>query len=428
MKKLIINGGKKLKGNIKISGAKNAALPIMVASLLSDEELIISNIPHVDDISTMANLLINLGAKFTLDSLNGKYGNTGGSIKLQVKKITNSTAPYDLVRKMRASVLVLGALLARSGKAKVSLPGGCAIGDRPLDMHIEALEKMGAKIAINNGYIEATAENGLKGANINLRKKSVGATENILMAASIAQGKTILSNAACEPEVKDLANCLNSMGANIKGAGTDKIIIDGVKKLKKAEHEIIGDRIEAGTYMAAALMTDGKITLTGINKDLLEPVIPIFEKMGADIKIIGQDTIKIKKKSGTLKAIELETSPYPGFPTDMQAQIVALSTIADGQSKITESIFENRFMHIPELNRMGAKIKTNNHTAIIRGVKNLQGAEVMATDLRASVSLVLAGLVANGKTVINRLYHLNRGYERLEEKLLACGADIELVY
>jgi UDP-N-acetylglucosamine 1-carboxyvinyltransferase len=425
MKKLIINGGRKLLGEIEISGSKNATLPIMAASILSSESLLLSNIPHVSDISTMSNILIRLGVEYNLESLNPNKGFEGKVISLNAKNIKSQEALYDLVSKMRASILVLGPLLARFGKARVSLPGGCAIGTRPVDLHLKALEAMGAKILIKSGYVEASGQ--LHGAEINFDKISVGATQNILMAATIAKGQTIINNAAKEPEIVDLANCLIKMGANIVGAGTSKIIINGIKKLSGASHEIIGDRIEAGTYIIACAITNGELTLKGINLDLLKGIKEKLIEAGIEIKEISKNTLKIKRATKNIQAVNVATSEYPGFPTDIQAQFIALMAIAQGKCEIIENIFENRFMHVLELTRMGAKIQLNGNLAKITGVDQLCAAEIMATDLRASASLVLAALSAKGKSTINRLYHLERGYERLAEKLSSCNADVRII-
>ena len=428
MKKLLINGGKKINGTIRVAGAKNAALPLMVASILTEEKLILTNVPHVADISTMANLLVNLGLGFNIDGLDKEDGNMGRVVVLDAANINNPVAPYDLVRRMRASILILGALLARFGKAKVSLPGGCAIGTRPVDLHLQALKQMGAEIELINGYVEAKVKGRLKGAEINFEKVSVGATENILMAATLAKGVTVINNAAREPEVVDLAACLNKMGAKIEGAGTSQIKITGVDKLHQARHNIIADRIEAGTYAIAAGITDGNIKMTNVDINLFNGFKDKLEAAGISIKSVGKEEVEVKRSKKQIQPVDVSTNPYPGFPTDMQAQFMSLMTIANGDSKIIENIFENRFMHILELVRMGAKIESKGNVALIKGVKKLFGAEVMATDLRASVSLVLAGLVAEGQTVINRLYHLERGYERLAEKLISCGADIKILY
>ncbi len=428
MKKLIIKGGKKLNGIVQIAGAKNAALPLMVASILTDEKLTLSNVPQVADISTMANLLSNLGVGFNMDGMDEGNGHLGKVITFDAANIDNPVAPYDLVCKMRASILILGPLLARFGKAKVSLPGGCAIGTRPVDLHLKAMEKMGAKIELIGGYVEASVDGKLKGAEIHFEKPSVGATENVLMAASLAEGKTEIHNAAREPEIIDLAKCLNAMGAKISGAGTSIITIIGVDKLHSAKHKIIADRIEAGTYIAAAAITNGCLKLSGVNVDLLTGFKDKFENAGVEIKVLNEDTIEVKRSGEYLTAVDISTHPHPGFPTDMQAQFMSLMCVSEGTSTISENIFENRFMHVLELVRMGANIEAHGNVAVVKGVKELYGAEVMATDLRASVSMVLAGLVAKGQTTINRLYHLERGYERLAEKLIACGADIKILY
>jgi UDP-N-acetylglucosamine 1-carboxyvinyltransferase len=345
---------------------------------------------------------------------------------MSAKKLQTTTAPYEIVRKMRASIIVLGPILARTGKASVSLPGGCAIGQRPIDLHLKVFEQMGAKILLEDGYVQASAPDGLQGAEIEFAKVSVGATENALLAATLAKGTTILKNAACEPEVTDLAKCLIKMGAKIEGLGSSTLTIEGVKKLHGAKHHIIADRIEAGTFAVAAAMTGGELELHGINADIMQSIIEVLEEAGVKVEI-GDNTIKVSHKDGKIESAVIDTEPYPGFPTDMQAQMCALFSLADGVTNIAENIFENRFMHIPELVRMGANIMADGNTATITGVDGLKGAEVMATDLRASVSLVLAALAANGTTIINRVYHIDRGYERIEEKLAACGAQIERV-
>ena len=428
MKKLVITGGKKIVGTIDIAGAKNAALPLMVASILTDEKLTLTNVPHVADISTMANLLASLGIEFSLDGFDPDGGNFGRAVILNAKEISKPVAEYDLVRKMRASILILGPLLARFGHAKVSLPGGCAIGARPVDLHLTALEKMGAIIKVVGGYVEAEVQGKLKGAEIEFEKTSVGATENILMAATLAEGKTILHNAAREPEIVDLALCLRKMGAKIEGEGTSDITIIGVNKLHAAKHHIIADRIEAGTYAVAAVITDGCVKITGLNIDLFSSIRKELEQSGAEFRAISDNEVEIKRSKKEITSVDISTEPYPGFPTDMQAQFMSLMTIGNGTSIIRENIFENRFMHVMELLRMGADIKYSGNVATVKGVKELFGAEVMATDLRASVCMVLAGLIANGQTTINRLYHLERGYERLAEKLIQCGADIKVLY
>ncbi len=428
MKKLLITGGKKLHGEVQIAGAKNAALPLMVASILTDEKLTLTNVPHVSDISTMANLLVNLGIEVELDGLDPDLGNQGRALIFNAKTISNPIAPYELVRKMRASIFILGPLLARLGKARVSLPGGCAIGTRPVDLHLKAMEKLGAKIELSGGYVEARVEGRLKGAEINFEKVSVGATENTLMAATLAEGETVINNAACEPEIIDLAKCLTSMGAKISGAGTPQIKIQGVEKLHAARHPIIADRIEAGTYAIAAGITGGKLRLLGVEMWILGGFKEELERAGLSLKQVGEREVEVTRASEIIHPVNISTHPFPGFPTDMQAQFMSLMAVAEGASTIEETIFENRFMHVLELVRMGANIESHGNLAVVKGVKKLTGAEVMATDLRASVSLVLAGLVAEGETIINRLYHLERGYERLADKLIACGADIKILY
>lgn len=428
MKRLLIKGGNKLNGNIRVSGAKNAALPLMVASILTDERLTLTNLPHVSDISTMANLLENLGIEIGLDGFDKDFGHQGRVIYFEANNINNPTAPYDLVSKMRASIVILGPLLARFKKAKVSLPGGCAIGTRPVDLHLKAMEQLGAKIELKNGYIEANAKDGLIGNEINFKKVSVGATQSVMMAATLAKGQTIINNAACEPEISDLAQCLKSMGAKISGAGTSQITIDGVTKLHGARHKIIADRIEAGTYMVAVGIAGGKIRLENIEPWIIEGFKQELEEAGIKISAISDNIIEVEKNDNNIKPVNISTKPFPGFPTDMQAQFMALMCLANGSSRIEETIFENRFMHILELVRMGANIEPEGNIANVVGVKTLNGAEVMATDLRASVSLVLAGLVAKGQTIINRLYHLERGYERIAEKLVRCGAEIKIEY
>ena len=420
MDKLIINGQRSLYGDVYISGAKNAALPILIASLLTKEELYLKNVPNLFDIKTTEKLLTVMGVEIE---------KTNSQMKLIAKEIKDFNAPYDLVKTMRASILVLGPLLARFGSAKVSLPGGCAIGSRPVDIHIKGLEAMGAKIKIENGDIVASShdlpEHKLVGAQINMSQVTVTGTENLMMAASLAKGKTILKNSAREPEVIDLGNCLIKMGADIKGLGTDIITINGVDELHGAEHSIIFDRIEAGTYMVAAAMTSGELNCIGVESNMMTSVIDKLRETG--VEVIESDNMVTVKSNGKLKSVDLETAPFPNFPTDMQAQFMALNAVADGTSKIEENIFENRFMHAQELIRMGADIQINQNTALIRGGKILEGANVMATDLRASASLVLAALAAKGTTVIDRIYHLDRGYENLEKKFNQIGAQIERV-
>lgn len=419
MDSLLVRGGNKLKGEIEISGAKNAALPILTASILTDKELIFSNVPStLTDIATMKLLLNELGVSFELSDK---------IAKVRADTINNFTAPYDIVRKMRASIWVLGPLLARFGEAKVSFPGGCALGARQVDLHISGLEAMGAEIQIDQGYIIGKAPKGLKAVEFNFAKVSVGATVNLLMAASLAEGKTLLTNCAKEPEIIDLCNCLNKMGAKIQGVGTDRLEITGVSSLSGAEHQIIGDRIEAGTYMMAGAITGGELLLKNIPYDINENTAIQLRKNGIIVK--NRENGILIKSSGEIISADMSTEPYPGFATDLQAQYMALMCVANGDCTITENLFENRFMHVPELCRMGADIKVDNsgHKAFIKGKKELIGSEVMASDLRASVSLIIAGLVAKGETKVNRIYHLDRGYENLEAKLSQCGADIERI-
>jgi UDP-N-acetylglucosamine 1-carboxyvinyltransferase len=417
MHKLLIQGGRKLKGTVKISGAKNSALPILAAILLTDEPVTLRNVPHLRDITTTIALLGELGTKVTvLDNLN---------LELDNRSTNRFVAPYELVRTMRASVLVLGPLLARFGQAHVSLPGGCAIGSRPVDMHINGLQAMGADIAIEEGYIKAKVNGRLKGAHITFDKITVNGTQNLMMAASLAKGTTVLENAAREPEVVDLANFLNLLGAKVTGAGSARIEIQGVDRLGGGTYSIIPDRIEAGTYLIAAAMTQGDITLQGLGTEHLETLLTKLKEMGAEIETTD-NTVRLVMNQQPI-AVDMTTAPHPGFPTDMQAQFMALNTVAAGTSVITETIFENRFMHVQELQRMGAKIKLKGNSAIVTGIERLTGAPVMATDLRASASLVLAGLVAEGETVIDRIYHIDRGYEQIEEKLSRLGASIQRV-
>ncbi len=426
MDKIRIRGGNRLKGTIPISGAKNAALPLMAASLLTEDTLRLGNLPHLVDISTLATLLAELGVSISMDG-DAPGGHFGRVLALKAGRIASTTAPYDLVRRMRASVLVLGPLVAREGVARVSLPGGCAIGNRPVDLHLKGLEQLGAEITVESGYIEARApKGGLKGGHIVFPFVSVGATENLMMAAALAKGETVLSNAAREPEVMDLARCLIAMGAEIEGVGTDTLTIQGSPSLSGASHNVIPDRIETGTYAMAAAMTGGDVELAGAEVGHIESLIEKLREAGVRVTEIGHG-IRVARGRARVRGIDVMTEPYPGFPTDLQAQIMSMMSISVGAAMITESIFENRFMHVPELGRMGANINVHGASAMVRGVTELTGAEVMATDLRASVSLVLAGLVAKGETVINRVYHLDRGYERLEEKLAACGADIERI-
>lgn len=423
MDRIRIQGGHRLQGDIYISGAKNAALPLMAASLLTPETLTLSNLPHLVDITTMTHLLAELGVEIGMNGFAPNGGHIGRVFELTSHDCGKTLAPYDVVRKMRASVLVLGPLLARCRKAKVSLPGGCAIGTRPVDIHLAALEQMGAKIELKEGYIIAEAPNGLQGATITFPQVSVGATENLLMAATLAKGETILANSAREPEITDLANCLVKMGAKIEGIGTDTLRITGVDALTGATHAVLPDRIETGSYAVAAAVTGGDLTLLNTNMTLIESVAEAMKKCGVQFEEV-ENGIRVWADH-PLKGADIMTEPFPAFPTDMQAQIMVMMAVSDGAAMITESIFENRFMHVPELCRMGADINVHGRSAIVRGVNKLSGAPVMATDLRASMSLVLAGLAAEGETIVNRVYHLDRGYEALEQKLSACGAIIE---
>ena len=418
MDRIRIEGGRPLKGSIIIGGAKNAALPLMAAGLLAEQPLVLDNVPDLADINSMTNLLLTLGTQMTFAKTNGVR-----QVTLTTPDGAQTLAPYDLVRKMRASVLVLGPLLARFGQAKVSMPGGCAIGNRPIDLHLAGMEALGATVHLTGGYVEATAPNGLIGNRVIFPKVSVGATENLLMAAALAKGETVLVNAAREPEVVDLARCLGAMGVQIEGAGTDKIHIQGRDRLTPARHRVVSDRIEAGTFAMAAAMTGGDVLLQGVTSEGLEAVIDILKKTGAAV----EETAGGLRVYATnrLQGVDVMTEPFPGFPTDLQAQYMALLAVSEGAAMVTETIFENRFMHVPELSRMGANITVHGSSALVRGVPKLVGAPVMATDLRASVSLVLAGLAAEGETFISRVYHLDRGYERLEEKLASCGAVIE---
>ena len=430
MDSIRIEGGIPLNGEIVIGGAKNAALPLMTASLLTASPLTLVNMPDLADIGTLSKLLRHHGTRVDQSALGagheqGDAGATGQTMTLTADRITDLTAPYELVRRMRASVLVLGPLLARMGEAKVSLPGGCAIGSRPVDLHLKALEVLGAKIDVREGYIYASAPGGLKGAKVTFPKVTVGGTENLLMAATLAKGETLLENAAREPEIGNLADCLNAMGADITGIGSGTLRIRGVSSLHGARVAVIPDRIETGTYAIAAAITRGKVLLKGTRYDLLESVFTAMRQAGVEVEDTPQGIV-VSATNG-LKGVDVATDPFPGFPTDMQAQWMALMATADGASMITETIFENRFMHVPELVRFGADVNVHGASAIVRGRKHLSGAPVMATDLRASSCLVLAGLAASGETVVNRVYHLDRGYERLEQKLAACGARIERV-
>jgi UDP-N-acetylglucosamine 1-carboxyvinyltransferase len=417
MDKLVIQGGVPLSGEVRVSGAKNAALPLMCAALLTADELTLSNVPHLRDVSTMVRLLSQMGVEASLDDRLG--------LSLRAASLSDPTAPYDLVKTMRASILVLGPLVARCGEARVSLPGGCAIGTRPVDLHIKGLEALGAEIAVEQGYISAKAKR-LKGTRIVLDLVTVTGTENLMMAACLAQGSTVIENAAREPEVVDLAQCLSAMGARIKGAGSDVITIEGVDRLRGASHCIMADRIETGTFLAAAAATGGNVKLLGANPGTLEAVLEKLRESGAEVQT-ANETIALAMR-GRPRGVNVRTAPYPAFPTDMQAQLMALDTIAEGTAVITETIFENRFMHALEMQRLGADIEISGNTAVVHGVSRLQGASVMATDLRASASLVIAGLVAEGETRVDRIYHLDRGYECIEEKLAQLGARIKRVH
>jgi UDP-N-acetylglucosamine 1-carboxyvinyltransferase len=416
MQRLKIHGGAALAGEIRISGAKNAALPILCASLLTPEPVFVENLPHLRDVTTTLGLLAQMGVDVSLDE---KLG-----VELCARDLANPVAPYDLVKTMRASILVLGPLVARAGAARVSLPGGCAIGLRPVDQHIKGLEAMGAEIRIEQGYIDARAAR-LEGARIVMDMVTVTGTENLMMAATLAKGTTVLENAAREPEVVDLAECLNAMGARIAGAGTDAIAIEGVERLRGARHRVMPDRIETGTYLVAAAATGGDVLLKGTRGDILDAVLQKLREAGARVET-GEDWVRLRMQ-GRPRAVSLRTAPYPAFPTDMQAQFMLLDAVAEGTAVVTETVFENRFMHVQELQRMGARIDVEGNTAVVHGVGGLSGARVMATDLRASACLVLAGLVAGGETVVDRIYHIDRGYECIEEKLTQLGARIQRV-
>jgi UDP-N-acetylglucosamine 1-carboxyvinyltransferase len=423
MDRIRIRGGRPLKGEIAISGAKNAALKLMAASLLTPEPLILANVPRLADVRAMAELLISFGVTIQVSM---SAGFEGDRMTLQAREITSVFASYDMVRKMRASFQVLAPLLARNGEAKVSLPGGCAIGARPVELHLAALEQMGARVELVDGYVVATAPGGLKGAEIVFPFVSVGATETAMMAATLAKGTTRIVNAAREPEISDLGHCLIAMGARISGLGTSEITVEGVSGLHGTEHRVIPDRIEAGTYAIAAAIAGGNVELVGALPETIASLTALLNRSGAEVTQTPRG-VKVHMNGSRPHAADVTTAPYPGFPTDLQAQIMALMTVADGTSVIREKIFENRFMHVPELARMGAQVRIDGDTATVRGVEKLKGAPVMATDLRASVSLVLAGLAAEGETVVSRVYHLDRGFDRLEEKLSKVGADIARV-
>jgi len=417
MQKIVVTGNGPLRGEVRISGAKNAVLPILCATLLADEPVHVDNVPHLHDVVTTAKLLQGLGAGVT---------HAGDAMTVDPRSVDSHVAPYELVKTMRASVLVLGPLLAKFGDAEVSLPGGCAIGSRPVDLHIKGLQALGAKIDVEHGFIKASVKGRLKGAHHVFEMISVGATENVLMAATLAEGTTVLENAAMEPEIADLAECLRAMGARIEGAGTPRIVIEGVQRLHGCTHAVIADRIETGTFLVAAAMTGGSIVATHARPDTLDAVLDKLRESGAGISVDG-DRVALDMHGKRPRAVNLTTAPHPAFPTDMQAQFMALDCIADGVGVINETIFENRFMHVQELLRLGADIRVDGHTAVVRGVEKLGGAPVMATDLRASASLILAGLVADGETTIDRIYHLDRGYERIEAKLSALGARIRRI-
>ena len=417
MQKIVVEGGVPLKGEVQISGAKNAVLPILCATLLADGPVELSNVPHLHDVVTTVKLLGELGAGLTIDE---RYG-----ITVDATTVHSQVASYELVKTMRASVLVLGPLLARYGHAEVSLPGGCAIGSRPVDLHIKGLQSLGAHITVENGFIKARADR-LKGARHVFDIVSVGATENVLMAATLAEGTTVIENAAMEPEIVDLAECLKALGARIEGAGSNRIVVEGVDRLHGGAHRVVPDRIETGTFLVAAAMSGGRITARGTRPDTMDAVLDKLKEAGAELECEG-DRITLDMGGRRPRAVNFTTAPHPAFPTDMQAQFMALNCIADGVGVVNETIFENRFMHVNELLRLGADIRVDGHTAVVRGVERLSGAPVMATDLRASASLILAGLVAQGETTIDRIYHLDRGYENIEEKLSGLGARIRRV-
>lgn len=417
MDKFLITGGVKLEGEVRISGAKNAVLPLLAATILTDDPVTIRNVPNLKDVHTISKIIAGLGVTITYE---------GDTVYADASTLSNQFAPYDLVKTMRASILVLGPLLARYGNAKVSLPGGCAIGSRPVDLHLKAMEALGAKIEVENGYVHASIDGRLKGGEVVFDMVTVGGTENILMAAVLAEGVTTIRNAACEPEITDLANMLNKMGAQIEGLDTNTLIVTGVERLHGCEHSVVPDRIETGSYLAAAAITGGRIKTTHTNPYIMESVLDKFEEMGAEVTR-GEDWIELDMQGKRPKAVSFRTLPHPEFPTDMQAQIMAVNAIGRGFATISETIFENRFMHVPELSRMGANIQVDGHDAVVTGVEKLQAAPVMATDLRASFSLVLAGLVAEGETLVDRIYHIDRGYERVEEKLQSLGAQIKRV-
>jgi len=427
MDRIRIVGGKPLTGAIPISGAKNATLPLMIAALLTEDTLVLDNVPHLADVGLLERILGNHGVDVMIAGKRpGENGANGRTLHISAKNIVDTTAPYELVSKMRASFWVVAPLVARMGEAKVSMPGGCAIGTRPVDLLIMALEKLGAEIEIEGGYVVARAKNGLRGGEIEFPKVTVGGTHTALMAAALARGTTVIENAAREPEIGDVADCLNKMGAKISGAGTARIVVEGVARLNGARHSVLPDRIETGTYAMAVAMTGGDVLLQNARPELLQGALDALAQTGVTVTPTNEG-IRIARNGAGLMPVDVTTEPFPGFPTDLQAQLMALMTRAKGTSRITETIFENRFMHVQELVRLGARIQLDGQTATIEGVERLNGAPVMATDLRASVSLVIAGLAAEGETVVNRVYHLDRGFERVEEKLARCGAEIERI-
>jgi len=427
MDRIRIAGGKALNGSIPISGAKNATLPLMIASMLTDQTLVLDNVPRLADVGLLQRILSNHGVDvMTGGKRPGETQYDGQTLHISAERIIDTTAPYELVSRMRASFWVIAPLVARMGEARVSLPGGCAIGTRPVDLLIMALERLGVAIEIEGGYVVARAKNGLKGGEINFPKVTVGGTHTAVMAAALANGTTVIENAAREPEIKDVADCLNKMGAKITGAGTSQIVVEGVPKLNGARHRVLPDRIETGTYAMAVAMTGGDVMLENARAELLQEGLDVLASAGLEYNETNRG-LRVARNGGALKPVDVTTQPFPGFPTDLQAQLMALMTRAAGTSRITETIFENRFMHVQELVRFGARIQLDGETATIEGVDKLKGAPVMATDLRASVSLVIAALAAEGETMVNRVYHLDRGFERLEDKLSACGADIERI-
>ena len=427
MDRIRISGGRRLNGSIPISGAKNATLPLMIASLLTEDTLVLDNVPRLADVSLLQRILGNHGVDVMVGGKRpGETAYEGQTLHISAARIVDLTAPYELVSRMRASFWVIAPLVARMGEARVSMPGGCAIGTRPVDLLIMALQRLGAKIEIDGGYVVASARDGLKGAEIDFPKVTVSGTHTAVMAASLARGTTVIRNAAREPEIKDVADCLNKMGARINGAGTEQIVVEGVTRLGGARHRVVPDRIETGTYAMAVAMTGGDVMLENARAELLQAALDVLAKAGLEYNETNRG-LRVAKNGGPLASVDVSTAPFPGFPTDLQAQFMALMSRADGTSRITETIFENRFMHVQELARLGARIHLEGETATVEGVERLKGAPVMATDLRASVSLVIAALAAEGETMVNRVYHLDRGFERLEDKLSACGAAIERI-